>query len=157
MDNSRIELISFETEEHKHYNRSVDFYWTIGIVAVVVCVLAFIFGNGLFGVLVVIGISMYGYASSRNPNIIKIVLTNKDISIGDDNYAISKIESFNVMDLKGEKELVLSIRRPYQPIVSVCVPEDLHNTLRGALSSVLTEDPNLMPHIGRRMMARYKI
>jgi hypothetical protein len=157
MDDQKTELVSFTTEEHKHYERSVDFYWTIGIIGLVVCVLAFIMRDGLFGVLVVIGVFMYGYTSSRKPNVIKVTLTNKDLSIGTEVYQISKIESFNVFDLKGEKELVLSIRRSYQPVISVCVPDEVAPALKNNLASMAFEDPELMPHIGRRMMARYKI
>jgi len=157
MDDSRIELFSFETEEHKHYIRSVDFYWTIGLIALVIVVLAFIFGNSLFGILIAIGVFMYGYVSSKTPNVVRVRITNKDILIGENLYPISKIESFRIMDLIGEKELVLSIRRNYQPIVPVCVPAEQYQSLRNVLNSIITEDTSLLPHIGRRMMAKYKI
>ncbi len=157
MDNQKTTLINFSTEEHTHYNRSNDFYWGLGIGTLVAVVLAFIFKDGLFGVLILIGSVMYGYSSWKKPAIINVSISDKDIIIGDDLYLISNIESFHVLDLKGEKELVLSIRRSYQPIVSVCVPEESAFTVKDVLSSMLIEDDKLMPHIGRRFMARYKI
>ncbi len=157
MDNEKTLLVSFATEEHKHYNRSIDFYWTIGIIGVVVAVLAFIFKDALFGVLVLIGFGLYGYSSWKRPGIVNVFITNKDITIGDDNYPLSKITAFRVMDIKGDKELVLQINRSYQPIVSICVPDNLAYSVKDTLAAMLFEEETLVPHIGRRFMARYKI
>ncbi len=157
MDNQKTVLINFSTDEHAHYNRSNDFYWGLGIITLAAVVLAFIFKDGLFGVLILIGAFMYGYSSWKKPNTVGVVITDKDITIGDDLYLITKIESFHVVDLKGEKELVLCVRRNYEPIVSVCVPDEIALDVKNALSSMIVEDEKLFPHIGRRFMARYKI
>lgn len=157
MDNQKTPLINFSTDEHTHYHRGNDFYWGLGIVTVVAVVLAFIFRDGLFGVLILIGAAMYGYSSWKKPRSIDVTITDKDITIGDDLYLMQNIESFHVVDLKGEKELVLCVRRNYQPIISVCVPDELAFPVKDILNSLLINDDKLMPHIGRRFMARYKI
>jgi len=157
MDDQKVELISFDTKEHKHYERSVDFYWAVGLAAVSLCVLAFILRDGLFGVLIIIGASLYAYSSWKKPSVFRVVLTNKDILIGHDLYQISKIESFRIMDIKGDKELVLSIDRGYHPMISICVPSEMAEPLHQTLNTMVKEDQNIVPHIGRRFMARYDI
>lgn len=157
MDNQKTTLINFSTEEHTHYHRGNDFYWGLGFIAITAAVLAFIFKDGLFGVLILIGSAMYGYSSWKKPRSIDVVITDKDITIGDDLYLIKNIESFHVVDLKREKELVLCVRRNYEPIVSVCVPDEIAMSVRDVLNSMIVNDDKLMPHLGRRFMARYKI
>ena len=157
MENEKTVLISFSTEEHVHYDRTNDFYWGVGLATLVLVVLAFIFRDGLFGILLLIGVGMYFYISLKKPKSLDVVITNKDILIGDDLYKIENIESFNILDLKEGKELVLSTKRTYQPMVSVCIPYSVSQNTKEILDSMLFLDEKLMPHIGRRFMSKYKI
>ncbi len=157
MDNEKKTLISFVTQDHIYHARSNDFYWTVGILAVVVAVLSFIFNNALFGVLVLIGAFMYGYVSSKKPNDLPVLITNMDITIGNDVYDVSKIKSFNVLEIGEEKDLVLSVDRAYQPMVSVCLPDEIAQDVKNSMLSLMKEDKALVPHIGRRFIAKYKL
>lgn len=159
MEEAKTTLITFSTLEHTHYERSVDFYWTVGLIAAAVAALAFIFKDILFGVLILIGGGLYGYASWKRPQEVSVVITDKDISIGDDWYPIEKIESFRVADIAGDtrKEMILVIRRAYHPIVSVSIPEGLDMQVKEVLSRMLPVNETVVPHIGRRFMARFKI
>lgn len=150
-------LLSWTTKEHVHLERSIDFYWVLGLITLTAAVLAFILRDGLFGALILIGGGMYGYISWVKPKDITVVITDKEIIIEDDIYNISKILAFRVTDLKGDKELLLKINRPYQSMVSACVPDDMEVQIKDTLSKMLPVDDTLVPHIGRRFMARYKI
>ncbi len=157
MDPQKTTLLTFTSLEHKHYNRGVDFYWAVGLIAVAVAVVAFILKDGLYGLLVIIGAGLYGYSSWKKPQAITVTITDKDISIGEDLYPITTITAFRILDIKDEKELVLNIRRTYHPMVSVSIPDGLEMQLKEILSRMLNESQDLVPHIGRRFMARFKI
>lgn len=157
MDDQKNVLLTWTAPEHIHRERSIDFYWALGLITLGAAVLAFILRDGLFGALLLIGGGLYGYISWKKPVDVTAVVSDKDITIGDDVYPIAKIKSFRVMDIKGEKELVLEITRTYQPIVSTCVPEDIAYPLRDLLRGMLFEDETLLPHVGRRFIARYKM
>ncbi len=157
MDDQKNILLTWTTPEHIHRERSIDFYWALGLITLAASVLAFILRDGLFGALLLIGGGLYGYISWKKPSDITTIISDKDITIGDDVYPIAKIKAFRVMDIKGEKELVLQIAQTYQPIISTCVPEDIAYPLRDLLRDMLFEDETLLPHVGRRFMARYKI
>lgn len=156
-DNKKDILLSWVTPEHVHHNRSIDFYWALGLITLAASVLAFILSDGLFGALLLISGGMYGYISWHKPRDINVTITNKEIIIEDEIYPISKINAYRIMDIKGEKELILQIIRSYQPMVSVCVPDEISYQVKNVLQEMLTEDEKLIPHIGRRFMMRYKI
>ena len=157
MDNTKEVLLNFTTQEHKHYDRTVDFYWAIGLIGIALATTAFIFKDGLFGVLILIGFGLYGYVSWLKPKDIEVVITNKDITINQDIYQISKIDSYRILDIKGDKELILAIRRTYEPIVSVCIPNEYEQVIKNTLGEMVEYNDSIVPYIGRRFMARYKI
>lgn len=157
MDSEKTVLLNYVTEEHAYYHRSVDFYWALGLIALAIAVLAFILKDGLFGILILIGAGLYGYSSWKKPQEVSVVITDKDISFGEDIYPMDKIAYFRVMDIKGEKELVLNIRRTYHPVVSISIPDGLDAPVREVLSPMVEENTSLVPHIGRRFMARFKV
>ncbi len=157
MDNDVENLISFVAEDHVYHKRSNDYYWTVGLIAIVVAVLSFIFHNALFGILVLIGAFMYGYVSVKKPKDILVEINTKNIIIGEDFYDIEKIEAFNILEIGEETDLVLQIKRAYQPMVSVCLPTGIANELKPKILSILKEDKKLIPHIGRRFVAKYKL
>lgn len=150
-------LISWTTPEHVHHDRSIDFYWIVGLITIVVSVLAFIFKDALFGVFILIGGGLYAYVNHKKPNDVTVTINEKQIIIGDDIYLISKIQYFRIVQIKDEYELVLSIRQSYSPVVSVCIPGDIVNQTREILLTMIEESENSVPPIGRRFMARYKI
>ena len=45
-------IIEWNAPEHYYYKRSPDWYWSVGIIAVTGAVLACIFGNVIFGILI---------------------------------------------------------------------------------------------------------
>jgi hypothetical protein len=150
-------LLSWTTPEHVHHERSIDFYWIVGLISVVVSVLAFILKDGLFGFLALIGGGLYCYSNWKKPNNVDVIITDKEIAIGYDVFLISKIQYFRIIKIKDEYELVLNIRQTYQPVVSICVPNDMVDKTRELLGSMIEESETIVPHIGRRFMARYKI
>lgn len=157
LDNEKQVLYSFTTKEHTHYERSIDFYWAVGIIGVVLAVLAFILKDALFGVLIIIGFFLYGYSSYKKPVDVDVVITNKDITIGDDKFIIAKVSAYRILDIGDEKDVVFLIKRTYQPRVSVTLPEGIADSLKNALNQILEEDTTIVPHVGRRFMARFKI
>jgi hypothetical protein len=150
-------LISWTTPEHVHHDRSIDFYWIVGLITIVISILAFILKDGLFGVFVLIGGGLYAYVNYKKPNDVTVNITDKKITIGDDMYLISKIQAFRIIQIKDEYELVLLIQKSYEPAVSVCIPNDFVVPTRELLLTMIEESENAVPHIGRRFMARYKI
>jgi len=47
-------LIEWDAHEYEHRERSPDWFWAVGIISVSVAVAAVIFGNIIFGILVII-------------------------------------------------------------------------------------------------------
>ncbi len=157
IDNEKQVLYSFTTKEHTYYERSIDFYWAVGIIGAVLATLAFIFKDALFGILIIIGFFLYGYSSYKRPKDVDVIVTNKDITIGDDVFNIAKISAYRILDIGNEKDVVFLIKRSYQPRVSVTLPEGIADSLKNALNQILEEDTTIVPHVGRRFMARFKI
>ena len=48
MDDTVVEGISWEAPEHRHTDKSSDWYWALGIIAIAAAAAALVFGNTLF-------------------------------------------------------------------------------------------------------------
>lgn len=154
----RNEIFSFETLDHKHYSRSVDFYWTIGIFGVIFSIFSFIFlKNVLFGILILFCVFLYGYVSSKVPRSIKVVFTNKDIMVDDKIIEYKKIKSFRILNVKHHNEIVLYLDRTYRPVVSFSLPQENNIEIKEFLKQHTEENNEILPDIGKRMMIRYDL
>lgn len=157
MDEVKNILISWTAKEHIHHERNIDFYWLVGLLTLAFSVIAFIFKDALFGAFIIIAGFLYGYISSKKPQDVNVVISNKDIMFDDEIYVISKIKSFNIMKINNENELLILCDRTFNPVINVHVPDSSINQVKDILLKLLPQDETLVPHIGRRFMARYKI
>ena len=87
---------SFEWEapEYEHHERSNDWYWAMGILAVALLVVAFFLKSVLFGLLVLLGGFSLGLYSARKPEIVSFSIGARGMAIEDKIYFFEDLKSF---------------------------------------------------------------
>ncbi|MEI6042155.1 MAG: hypothetical protein WCQ00_01135 [bacterium] len=121
-DENQIKSIAWEAYEHEHREKSKDWYWSLGILIVTASFLSIIFGNYLFGVLLlVIGVSM-GIVGSRHPKYILFELNKMGIRIGNKLFPYATLESFWVQDNNEHDKtshLLIKSRKSMVPLIVI--------------------------------------
>ena len=135
-------LIEWDTLEHPDHNKSGDWFWVLGIIAVAAAVLAFYFDNLLFGIFIIVGSLAVGAKALRKPLVIKVSVTTRSIIVGKYEYPYPNYRSFWIEDdhLHGPR-ILLHPLKSYMPLFSIPIAEGINlEHLRDTINDYLDEE-----------------
>lgn len=144
----------WETEEYYFQEKTSDWYWAVGIIGVSISVLAVIFSNALFALLIFLStfaLTLYG---SRRPNVLKFEVGKRGIMIGNTLYPFGTLESFWVEDRRHigrPSKLVIKSRKPMVPLIAIPLGETNPEEVRDFLMDHLLESHHPEP-LGQKLL-----
>src|SRR3989344_8526641 len=100
-------ILRWSAYEHEHMERSVDWFWALGIVAVSVALTSILFSNILFAILIVVAAYTIGILARRPPELVEFELSDRGIRVGKTLHRYDEIISFWVEDELGVNPLLL--------------------------------------------------
>lgn len=118
--------IEWMAHEHHHQNRSNDWYWGIGIIAILLAVLAIYFGNIVLAMFIVLAGFTSILQAHAKPKVIKYSITRKGIKAGESSFPFSTLESFWVIDEDVDDKIILRSTKFMMPFI--VLPYDSTNT-----------------------------
>src|SRR3990167_9481497 len=86
--------IEWDAHEYEHKERSSDWFWAVGIISVSVAIASVIFGNIIFGILVLISAFALSLFINRPPSTLHIIVDEKGVTRGKIRYPFSTLQSF---------------------------------------------------------------
>ncbi|MFA6273496.1 MAG: hypothetical protein WC673_03360 [Candidatus Paceibacterota bacterium] len=87
-------IITWETFEYQHHERSGDWFWVTGIVAVSLAITAILFNNLLFGILIIIAGFALMLQAARKPRLVQFTINQTGLVAGHTTHPFSSLESF---------------------------------------------------------------
>ena len=90
--------IRWQAYEHEHIERGSDWFWALGIIAVCAALISALFGNALFGVLLLVAAVTLGLLAKTTPSLIEFEISDRGIRVGDTMHRYEEIISFWVED-----------------------------------------------------------
>jgi hypothetical protein len=88
------QTISWQVETHEHRERSADWYWALGLGALVAAAISIFFGNYLFALIIVLGAGSIGTLVARGPREHWIKIDTRGISMDGTLYRWATIQNF---------------------------------------------------------------
>lgn len=134
---------TWETHEYENKDRSIDWFWAVGIIAFVIIVLSIIFKNFLFGVLVLIATASILYISARKPKQVTISITDRYIKISEEENYYQDLSAFWIelkKDITKPPTLLISTKKRFMPMITIPLPKEINtDELRQKLLKHLPE------------------
>ena len=135
-------LFAWEILEHEPRPKSLDWSWVVGILGGAIAIAAFVLGNILFGVFIVIAtfsIILYGH---KEPDLLMVDISRKGVRVNKEFFPYPTLDSFWIDDERGYPVLtILSKERNILPHIRVPIPHDLNtDDLLDMLLNYLDED-----------------
>ena len=138
--NSSEALLSWSAAEYEHSQKSKEWYWTVGIMASALMVVALLLKNILFAILLALAgfvIMLYG---TRRPSEVGFALKGSGLLVGQRLYPYESFESFWIhYDPPNKKELDLVSKRFFMPRMTIPLRDVDPNEVRKILIKVLQE------------------
>lgn len=110
--------IHWKAEEYAHREKTVDWYWALGIISVSAIIISIILKNFLFAILILIGAGTVVLFSVKKPRLIDVKINHKGIIIDKFFHPYSEIDSFWI---DGHR-LMFRSRKTLHPLITVPAP-----------------------------------
>ncbi len=127
------------TEEYTFVERSTDWFWAVGLAAVALAVVAILFGDALFGVVIILGAASIAMLSIRRPETVAIAIGERGIKIREVFYRYSDIPAFWVDERPDGNELIIMTKRFFLPQVAIPLHEIDADAVREFLKEKIEE------------------
>jgi hypothetical protein len=113
--------IIWETLDQIKDEKSSDWFWIVGIIAIAGAILAIFFNNLLLGLLILLSAFASFILANTPPKIEEYELNRKGVRIGSELYPYSTLESFYVIDEDGfeRDRILLKSKKTFMPLIVI--------------------------------------
>ncbi|MEX0672602.1 MAG: hypothetical protein WDZ82_03200 [Candidatus Paceibacterota bacterium] len=121
------EKLEWSTLEHEHLNKTADWYWAVGLIALSIAMASIIFGNFLFAILIVIAAIALMIQSLNGPAEMNIAITSRGVVINKKLYPFNTLESFWVENDEESQEgpkLLAKSHKILMPLIVIPINEE---------------------------------
>jgi hypothetical protein len=146
---SSLRSITWEAPEHHHIEKGNDWFFALAIIILSFVIMAILFNNVLFALLLGLAGGALGVSAAKRPSIIPFAVTVRGVRIDERLYPYSTLESFHIdeEDVKGP-QLLLKTHQRLSPLLVLPIPtahiDDIDNILKEKLEEEELVEPLLM-------------
>ena len=139
--NDETQAITWEAPEHRHIEKTSDWYWAVAIIAISASVVSIIFNNVLFGVVILLGASTMILFGHRRPKMMPFEVSTRGVRSGSDFFLFSSLESFTI-DEDGPEgaQLIVKSKHYFMPLIIIPLPEEYLDEIGALLRAKLREE-----------------
>ncbi len=144
--------ISWDVITHVHKERTADWYWALGLIALVGAGISIWVGNLLFALIIIISAGSLGTLAARGPREHSVHIDQKGISIDGTLYAFRALKSFWVDKNPDAPRLYLMTHGIMAPHITLPLGDVAQaDQVRSYLRSQVTEEEQ-EPHFGEHIL-----
>lgn len=135
--------IQWRAHEYEHKEKSADWFWVLGTIAITGIITAIILKNILFAILIVIGTLTLTLYAIRKPNLTHFEINNRGIRIDNLLHPYISLDSFWVTDTKEgtSPSLIVKSSKTLMPYIIIPLEDSISPfEIRECLLSYLDEE-----------------
>jgi len=152
-----MEKLEWSALEYEEKERSVDWFWALGIIVVTSSIAAIIYGNYFFAVLLILSGVLLGFFAVKKPDVIRYELNNQGLKIRNLLYPYENIKSFWVQtDPTGETglkpTLFIKSERVFMPMISIPIDQNMAEDIHSVMLSKNIPEEEMKEHPSLKIM-----
>lgn len=138
--------IYWEAPEHTHIEKTSDWYWALGILALAGSITSILFNDVLFAMVILLAAMTVFITGNRKPRIIPFEMSARGVRVDKTLYPYTTLESW-CMDEENHTgpQLILKSKKILMPLIIIPVPEDfigaIEHLIEPKLASEHLEEP----------------
>lgn len=134
-----MDTVTWTTLEFEQQDRHRDWNWYVGLIAGIIAVVSFFYGNIFFGIFIVIaGVTVIIYAL-RPPKHLTVIISNDGVSINGEMIPYADVKQFWLDETDKPDKLLLLVKGSFVPILVLPLQGITAETVRNALKPHTTE------------------
>ena len=136
-----VRSVYWEAPEHTHIEKSPDWFWLLGIIAVTAAIVSIIFHNILFAIVILLGAITMSLVGHKRPRIIPYEVSNRGVRIDNTLYPYATLDSFYLdEDAPLDPQLLLKSKKLFAPLLILPIPEEHADLIDSMLAERLPEE-----------------
>ena len=144
--------IEWDAYEYEHKERSSDWFWATGIIAVAIAIISVIFGNIIFAILVLVGSFSLSLFVNREPEAIRCTIDDTGVTRGKVKYPYSTLSSFWIDTYHSHKKIILKSKKLLMPLIIVPMSDMVDaDEVHEKLSEYLEEEFHSLPLVEKML------
>ncbi|OHA17222.1 MAG: hypothetical protein A3C79_02775 [Candidatus Taylorbacteria bacterium RIFCSPHIGHO2_02_FULL_45_28] len=147
-------LITWNAPEHLYTEKNSDWYWSVGIITLAVAAVAFIFGNVISGLFVIVAAVALVLHASSPAQIITYKINDRGIIANNVLYPFLTLESFWIPHDELPPKLIIKSRKLFMPYIIIYIdgvdPERVREVMLTYIAETMHREP-LLKHVLERL------
>jgi hypothetical protein len=139
--------LEWDAHEYEHKERSSDWYWAVGIVAVSGAIASIIFGNVIFALLILLCVFSLTLHINNPPDVIQVMVNEYGITRDDTLYPYHSLHSFWVDEEHPHRKVILKSKKLLMPLIVIPLGEMDGDEVREILLKQLPEEFLSLPFL----------
>ncbi len=145
--------IQWKAHEYVHTEKTTEWYWALGLIAVAGSAGALLFNNVLFAVFILVAAFVLAVLATQQPKHIEFAVTQRGVRIDDTLYPYSSLESFAIDEVSPHHttKLILESRKTFAPTLVIPIEDIDPDEVHDYVAAFLPEDDHYEPLLHRVM------
>ena len=136
-----IQSITWEAPEHNHIEKTTDWFWVVGLLAIATAAAAFIFGNVLFGLVIICGAGALIVHALREPAIIPFAISSRGVRVDKDVYPYTQLAGYFIdEENRNGPQLILRSSKFFIPLIILPIPQEYVDEIEDIIALRLPEE-----------------
>jgi len=132
--------------EYEHKERGSDWFWAVGIISVSLAVASIIFGNIIFGILILVGAFTLSLYAKRSPEEISVLIDEEGVTRNKIRYLYESLASFWIDLDHPHKKIIFRSKKMLMPLIIIPLADDVDSErLHRILSRQIEEEYHSLP------------
>ena len=133
--------IYWEAPEHRHIEKTSDWFWILGIIAISASVASIIFQNVLFAVVILLATTTMFITAHRKPREIEFEVSIRGVRIDNALYPYATLDSYYLdEENKIDPQLIVKSKKLFVPLLIIPIPVNHIDDIEDMVSSRLPEE-----------------
>ena len=145
------QVISWQVHSHTHRERTTDWYWALGLVAIVGAVASIFFGNVLLAIILIIGAGSIGVLAARGPREHSVRIDTRGISVDGTLYPYASVRSFWVEEEVEKPRLWVSTSGIIAPQLTLPLEDRARARVVHSFLKKYAKEEEQGPHFGEHV------
>lgn len=136
-----LRSVTWEAPEHHHVEKGNDWFFALAIVILALVIVAVLFDNTLFALLIGLSGGALAVSAAKRPSIIPYAVTVRGIKIDDQLYPFATLESYAIDEENPRgPQLLLKSTKKTMPLIVMPIPNDHIDDIESILKEKLDEE-----------------
>ncbi len=148
---NELEKITWQALEYEEKDRTIDWFWALGVIIIAGATTAIIYKSYFFAVLLILGGLMLGYFATKKPDMISYELNEKGLKINTEFYPYEKIKAFWV-NTETKQILFVKSSRLFMPIISIPIEYSQAEKIKNVMLLKNIPEEEMKEHASEKIM-----